>query len=66
MRVADTNGAPVEVIVGLVRSNLDGRWRRGLAIGAGPSATFTIPETTDLIRALEQSTEDLRRVEGPR
>ncbi|MFD5244983.1 hypothetical protein ACFWIW_10590 [Amycolatopsis sp. NPDC058340] len=66
MRVADTNGTPVEVIVGLVRSNVDGRWRRGLAIGAGPSATFTVPEATNLIRALEQSNEDLQRVEGTR
>ncbi|HET6286370.1 MAG TPA: hypothetical protein VFG15_06430 [Amycolatopsis sp.] len=66
MRVVDTNGDPVEVIVGLVRSNLDGRWRRGIAIGHGPSARLTDDDFADLIKALEQSTDDLNRVEGRR
>jgi hypothetical protein len=66
LRVADPNGKQVEVVVGLVRSNEDGRWRRGLAIGNGPSALFNRREVNALIVALEQSKQDLDRVEGGR
>lgn len=65
LRVVDTNGRPVDVVVGLVR-NQRGRWRRAVGIGDGPSALLTVPEMTELIRALEQSTEDLNRIEAGR
>lgn len=63
LRVVDTNGNPVEVFVGVVRDQ-HGRWQRGVAIGDGPSALFTITQTSALIRALEQSTKDLFGLEG--
>lgn len=55
MFVVVAHGQAIEVNAELVCSNQDGRWARRIAIGHGPSTAFTVPETSDLIKAREQS-----------
>ncbi|WP_219152345.1 SAM-dependent methyltransferase [Amycolatopsis sp. TNS106] len=55
MLVAVTHGQEIDVIAGLGRSNKDGRRRREVAIGHGPSTAFTTSDTNDLIEGRERS-----------